>query len=157
MDWLSADTLPAALGERVLASAWDQVVFHDAISPRRCQTRYQLASKWLLDVHGLPSDSSIGLVTGASMANFTCLAGARHALLENQDWNVEKQGLWNAPQLRIVAGKQTHVTVLKALSLLGVGTDMIEWVECDDQGKMIAQKMPETDASTLSSDSSWQH
>jgi glutamate/tyrosine decarboxylase-like PLP-dependent enzyme len=141
-------TLPAALGARVLASAWDQIVFNDATSPVGVKLE-QVASKWLLDVLGLPSDSSVGFVTGATMANFTCLAGARHALLEKQGWNVEKQGLWNAPPLRIVVGRQAHVTALKALSMLGVGTDIIEWVECDDQGRMIVQKMPDTDASTL--------
>lgn len=141
-------TLPAALGARVLASAWDQIVFNDATSPVGVKLE-QVASTWLLDVLDLPPDSSVGFVTGATMANFTCLAGARHKLLKKQGWDAGKQGLWSAPPIRIVAGRQAHVTVLKALSMLGVGTDMIEWVECDDQGRMIAQSIPKTDASTL--------
>jgi len=141
-------TLPAALGARILASAWDQVVFNDATSPVGVKLE-QVASGWLLDLLGLPADCSVGFVTGATMANVTCLAGARHALLEKQGWDVEKQGLWGAPPLRFVAGKQAHVTVLKALSMLGVGTDRIEWVDCDDQGRIISEKLPETDGSTV--------
>ncbi len=141
-------TLPAALGARVLASTWDQVVFNDATSPVGVKLE-QVASEWLLDVLGLPAHSSIGFVTGATMANFTCLAGARHAILERQGWDVQRQGLWGAPRLRVIAGEQSHVTVLKALTMLGIGTDVIEWVPCDDQGRMLAAKMPVPDENTL--------
>jgi len=141
-------TLPATLGARVLSTAWDQVVFNDATSPIGVKLE-QVAAKWLLDVLGLPEHSSVGFVTGATMANFTCLAGARHALLEKQGWDVQKKGLWNAPRLRLVAGEQSHVTVLKALTMLGVGTDAIEWVPCDDQGRMDISQMPILDENTI--------
>ncbi len=141
-------TLPAALGARVLASAWDQVVFSEATSPVGVKLE-SVASGWLLDVLGLPDQCSVGFVTGATMANFTCLAGARSALLERQGWNVAEKGLWGAPPIRVVAGRQAHVTILKAITLLGIGTDQIEWVDCDDQGRVIAKNLPETDANTL--------
>jgi glutamate/tyrosine decarboxylase-like PLP-dependent enzyme len=141
-------TLPAALGARVLATAWDQVVFNDATSPVGVKLE-QVAAKWVLDVLGLPRQCSVGFVTGATMANFTCLAGARHALLERQGWDVQKQGLWGAPRLRIIAGEQSHVTVLKALTMLGFGTNVIEWVPCDDQGRLDASKMPQPDENTI--------
>lgn len=83
------------------------------------------------------------------MANFTCLAAARHAVLERQGWDVQKQGLWGAPNLRIIAGKQCHVTALKALTMLGIGTDAIEWVPCDDQGRLVPSKMPTPDENTI--------
>lgn len=141
-------TLPAALGARVLTSAWDQSVFIDATSPIGVKLE-QIAGTWLLDLLGLPSQSSVGFVTGATMANFTCLAGARHELLEKQGWDVSRQGLWNAPKLRIVTGEQAHVTVLKALSMLGIGTDVIERVPCDDQGRIITSEIPELDERTI--------
>lgn len=141
-------SLPAALGARVLTSAWDQAVFNDAISPIGVKLE-QVASGWLLDLLGLPCESSVGFVTGATMANFTCLAGARHALLKKQGWDVEQKGLWQAPPLRVVIGEQAHVTVLKALSMLGFGTDMIERVACDDQGRMNVDALPALDAHTI--------
>lgn len=141
-------TLPAALGARMLASAWDQIVFNNLTSPVGVKLE-QVAAKWLLDVLRLPSQSSVGFVTGATMANFTCLSGARQALLEKRGWNVQEKGLWSAPPLRLIAGEQCHVTVLKALTLLGIGTDRIEWVPCDDQGRMDAEKMPTPDETTI--------
>ncbi|WP_229737551.1 pyridoxal phosphate-dependent decarboxylase family protein [Primorskyibacter flagellatus] len=141
-------TLPAALGARVLASAWDQVVFSDATSPVGVKLE-QVATGWLLDLLGLPAHCSVGYVTGATMANFTCLAAARHALLERQGWDVQAKGLWGAPRLRVIAGEQAHVTVRKALSMLGIGTDVIEYVPCDPQGRIDVGRMPEADAATL--------
>lgn len=145
---VAGGTLPAALGARILASAWDQAVFNDVTSPVGVKLE-QVAAKWVLDVLNLPAHSSIGFVTGATMANFTCLAGARHAILERQGWDLQKQGLWGAPRLRIIAGAECHVTVLKAVTLLGIGTDVIEWVPCDDQGRMDASKMPTPDENTI--------
>ncbi len=145
---VAGGTLPAALGARVLTSAWDQAVFSDVTSPVGVKLE-QVASKWLLDVLGLPAHCSVGFVTGATMANFTCLAGARHAILEKQGWDVQKQGLWGAPPVRVIAGQQAHVTILKALTMLGIGTDLIEWVACDDQGRMDVSKMPVPDENTI--------
>lgn len=141
-------TLPAPLGARALASAWDQIVFNDVTSPVGTKLE-KVASKWVLDILGLPETSSVGFVTGATMANFTCLAAARNTLLERQGWDVGKMGLWGAPPVRIVASRQVHVTVLKALRLLGFGTDRIEWVECDTQGRLIAEQLPDCDDKTL--------
>lgn len=140
--------LPAALGARILASAWDQVVSVDVTSPVGVKLE-EVASKWLLDVLRLPDSSSVGFVTGATMANFTCLAAARHSILKNQNWDVETKGLWDAPRLRVVAGKQAHVTVLKALSMLGIGTEVIEWIDCDEQGRIRVDQLPDTDNNTM--------
>ncbi|WP_216825831.1 pyridoxal-dependent decarboxylase [Ruegeria sp. EL01] len=141
-------TLPASLGARMLASAWDQVVFNNATSPIGVKLE-QVVAKWVLDILSLPDKSSVGFVTGATMANFTCLAGARHTILERNGWDVQKQGLWGAPCIRIIAGAQSHVTVLKALTLLGIGTEAIEWVPCDSQGRLDVAQMPKPDDSTI--------
>lgn len=141
-------TLPAALGARVLASTWDQIVFNDATSPIGVKLE-QTAARWLLDLFGLPADCSVGYVTGTTMANVTCLAAARHHLLKRAGWDVQRDGLFAAPRLRVVASRQIHITMIKALALLGFGNAHIEWMECDAQGRVLPETMPEVDAQTL--------
>ena len=141
-------TLPAALAARSLASAWDQVVFSEATSPVGVHLE-RVAAGWLLDLLTLPRDASVGFVTGATMANVTCLAAARQHLLARAGWDVNGRGLWDAPRLRFVAGEQLHVTVRKALAVLGLGQDAIEAVPCDDQGRMIADALPALDERTV--------
>jgi len=141
-------TLPATLGARILSSAWDQIVFNDVLSPVGVKLE-QVASKWLLDILALPLQCSVGFTTGATAANFTCLAGARHTLLERQGWNVEKQGMSGSPPLRIVASEQIHVTVIKALTLLGIGTDNIEYIPCNTQGQIVPERLPHVNDRTV--------
>lgn len=141
-------TLPAALGARTLASAWDQVVFNEATSPVGVALE-RIAARWTLDLLGLPSSASVGFVTGATMANVTCLAAARQHLLARAGWDVNAKGLWGAPPLRFVAGAEIHVTVRKALTLLGMGTDAIETVPCDGNGALDADALPELDERTI--------
>lgn len=141
-------TLPAALGARILTSAWDQIVFNDATSAATVKLE-QVASRWLLEILSLPEACSVGFTSGATMANFTCLAAARHALLARQEWDVEKRGLNGAPPIRVIASAQVHVTVLKALAMLGIGTDAVELIPCDDNGAMRVNALPRLDACSL--------
>ena len=83
----------------------------------------EVALRWLVDLFGLPATTGGGFVTGATMANFTALAAARHALLQRQGWDVEAQGLFGAPPLTVIVGEEVHVSLLKALSLLGLGRE----------------------------------
>ena len=141
-------TLPAALGARVLASTWDQVVFNDATSPIGCALE-RCAAEWVVDLLGLPARSHVSFTTGATMANFTCLAAARHHLLARAGYDAVRDGVWNAPRLRVVASAEIHVTVIKALTLLGWGTAMIERVPTDAQGRLIAERLPALDENTI--------
>jgi glutamate/tyrosine decarboxylase-like PLP-dependent enzyme len=109
----------------------------------------RIALRWLLDVLGLPPGAGGGFVTGATMANFTALAAARHALLQKQGWDVESQGLLGAPPLTVVVGDEVHVSLLKALSLLGLGRDRVIRVPVDGQGRMRADKLPPLTETTL--------
>lgn len=140
--------LPAALAANWLATAWDQVVFNDATSPVGVKVE-QVAARWLLALLGLPADCSVGFVTGATMGNFTCLAGARDELLRRQGYDVQANGLFGAPPLRIVASEQIHVTLLKALTMLGIGTSQVERVATDDQGRMIPGALPALDETCI--------
>lgn len=141
-------TLPAALAARVLTSAWDQVVFNDATSPVGCALE-RSAAPWVLDVLKLPAEAHVSFVTGATMATFTCLAAARGALLARAGHDVAQNGLWGAPKLRVVATDEVHVTVVKALNLLGWGKADIERVPTDDQGRLIVDRLPELDSRTV--------
>ena len=138
--FVTGGALPAALGADWLASAWDQNSF-SAVSSPAASVAEEVACGWLLDVLGLPADSGVGLTTGAQMANVTGLAAARHALLARAGWDVEEQGLNGSPPLRVFAGGEAHVTLWRALRLLGIGRAQIEVVPADDQGAMRADAL----------------
>jgi len=140
--------LPATVAANWLAGAWDQNGGLYTMSPAAA-TIEKIALRWLLDVLGLPPAAGGGFVTGATMANFTGLAAARHALLQKQGWHVERQGLFGAPPLTVVVGDEVHVSILKALSLLGLGYQRVIRVPVDDQGRMRAEALPQLDESTI--------
>ena len=141
-------TLPAALGARVLAAAWDQVVFNDQTSPVGCALE-RITGSWVTDVLGLPSESHVSYVTGATMGNFTALAAARDELLRRAGHDAAAAGLWNAPRVRVVVGDEVHVTVVKALTLLGFGSADVVRVPTDDQGRMRPDALPKLDDRTI--------
>jgi glutamate/tyrosine decarboxylase-like PLP-dependent enzyme len=90
-----------------------------------------------------------GFVTGTTLANFTCLAAARTALLKRAGWNVEEDGLFGAPPIQVVVGDEVHVSLLKALSMLGLGRSRVTRVPADAQGRMRADALPALDDRTL--------
>jgi glutamate/tyrosine decarboxylase-like PLP-dependent enzyme len=141
-------SVPAALAANWLAGAWDQNAGLDVSSPVAAALE-QIALRWLLDVLSLPVEAGGGFVTGATMANFTALAAARHAILLKLGWNVEAQGLFGAPPVTVVVGEEVHVSVLKALSLLGLGRDRVVRVPVDGQGRMRADALPQLSSSTI--------
>ncbi len=141
-------TLPGALAANMLASAWDQNCGLTIISPTTAKLEV-VALRWLLDVLHLPPTCAAGFVTGATMANFTGLAAARHSLLKRAGWDVEEQGLFGAPPLTVVVGDEVHVTALKALAMLGLGRARVTRVPVDDQGRMRADKLPPFDNRTI--------
>ncbi len=135
--FVNGGTLPAALAADWLVSAFDQNAAMYVMSPAAAVVE-EVTAGWLLDLLGLPPQAAVGFVTGGQMANFSCLAAARHALLAAAGWDVAADGLRNAPELTVVAGEQAHVTLLQALRLLGLGTSSARRVAADEQGRMIA-------------------
>ncbi len=97
----------------------------------------EAAAGWLLEILGLPATASVGFTTGCSMANFTALAAARHAVLAHRGWNVETDGLFGAPPIDVVIGDEAHATVLAALQMLGLGRERVKRVAVDGQGRMV--------------------
>lgn len=139
--FVTGGTLPAALAATLLAAAWDQNAGLEVMSPVAAALE-KICREWLVDVLRLPAQTEAGFVTGATMANFAALAAARHALLAQQGWDVEAQGLFGAPPLTVIVGNEVHVSLLKALSLLGLGKARVVRVPVDGQGRMQAAALP---------------
>ena len=125
--------LPAALAADWLASAWDQNAGLYVGGPSASVVE-AVAREWLLDLLGLPKHASIGFVTGTQMAHVTGLAAARHHVLAARGWDVGTAGLSGAPRIRVLAGAKRHVTLDRALRLLGLGAP--ELVGADSQGRI---------------------
>ncbi len=139
--FVTGGVLPAALASSWLAGAWDQNAFSTISSPVGAAIE-SVALDWLVDVLGLPQSCAGAFVTGATMANFTALAAARHAVLERAGWDVESDGLFGAPPVTVVIGEEAHATLYKILGLLGLGRGRVVTVPVDDQGRMRADAMP---------------
>ena len=129
-------SLPAALAADWLTSAWDQNAGLSAATPAAAMVE-EVAADWLREVLGLQQAASFAFVTGCQMAHATCLAAARHHVLAERGWDVERDGLSGAPRVRVVASAQRHSSLDRALRLLGIGTAAIEEVPCDAQGRML--------------------
>jgi glutamate/tyrosine decarboxylase-like PLP-dependent enzyme len=127
--------LPAALAADWLTSVWDQNAGLYVGGPSAAVVE-EVVLEWLIDLFGLPEGVSGGFVTGCQMAHVTCLAAARHHVLEAAGWDVERRGLAGAPPIRVLAGEERHVTLDRALRYLGLGTDSVEPLAVDDQGRM---------------------
>jgi glutamate/tyrosine decarboxylase-like PLP-dependent enzyme len=140
--------LPAALGANWLAGAWDQNVALRAMSPVAAELE-DVVLQWICEALNLPSDCDGGLVTCATMANFTALAAARYALLKKAGWDVAEDGMFGAPPIEVVVGAGVHASMLKALSLAGLGKRRVTMVEADGQGRMRADRLPKLSARSL--------
>lgn len=138
--FVTGGAVPVSVGADWIGSAWDQNACMFVSSPA-ANVIEDVVSGWLLELLGLPPSSGVGFVTGAHMANFTCLAAARHEVLRRAGWNVEAQGLRRAPRVRIIAGGEVHISAVGALRYLGFGTDEIELIAVDGQGRMRADAL----------------
>jgi glutamate/tyrosine decarboxylase-like PLP-dependent enzyme len=128
-------SVPTAMAADWLTSAWDQNGFSYASSPAAAVVE-DIAAGWLLDIFGLPRGTSVGFTTGCTMANFTGLAAARHALFRQLDWDVERQGLMGTPPVTVVISEESHVSISASLQMLGLGRDRVVRVSADEQGRM---------------------
>ena len=134
--FVTGGSLPVAVAADWLASVWDQNAFSFVSSPAAAAAE-EISRQWLLDLLGLPKETSLGFTTGATMANFTALAAARTALLRDLNWDIEAQGLFNAPPIVVVTSEDSHATIFAALQMLGLGRDRVVKVATDDQGRML--------------------
>ncbi len=132
----------AALAADWLTSAWDQNAGLYVCGPAAAVVE-EVAGAWVTELLGLPPGVSFGFVTGCQMAHVTALAAARYRVLARVGWDVNEQGLFGAPLIGVFVGAERHVTVDRALRLLGLGAASIIEVEADAQGRMVPDALRE--------------
>ncbi len=146
--FVCGSAIPAGLAAKGLATFWDQNTGMYVLSPLAAKLE-AVVEQWLQAIFNLPVNTVAGFVSGTSSANLCGLAAARYRLLKNQGWDINAEGFSSAPAIRIIAGKEAHSTILKAISLLGFGHKSIEFVETDEQGRIIPALIPALDNSCL--------
>lgn len=139
---------PVALGSSWLASSWDQNAALPVMSPVAAKV-HDVVSGWLVDVLGLPAETGVAFVSGATVANASCLAAARDSLLAALGWDAQADGLFGAPEIHVVVGERAHSTLSKSLGLVGLGRTRVSVVPADDQGRMRAALLPDVDGPVL--------
>lgn len=146
--FVCGSVVPIGLAAKNLGTYWDQAPAMNVLSPIGSKLE-SVVEKWLIQLFNLPKGSSAGFVSGTSTANLCGLAAARYRILKKNNWDINQKGLYNAPKIRIIAGKQAHSTVLKAIGILGLGQDNIEWIDVDNQGRIIPESIPILDENTI--------
>jgi glutamate/tyrosine decarboxylase-like PLP-dependent enzyme len=139
---------PVGLGASWLSSAWDQNGALPVMSPVTARL-HDVSVAWLVDLLGLPSGTGAAYVTGATVANASCIAAARDALLSRVGWDVQADGLFGAPPLEVVIGERAHSTLSKSLGLVGLGRNRVTVVPADSEGRLRAKLLPDIDGPVL--------
>ena len=142
--FVTGGALPVAVAAAWLAAAWDQNAALSAMSPAAARLD-TIALRWVTELLGLPRGTGGGFVSGATMANATCLAAARDGVLARHGWDASGQGLVGAPPVSIVVGAEAHTTIRKALGLVGLGRDRAIVLPADAQGRVVPRDLPALD------------
>ena len=138
--WVMGGVLPAALGADWLVSAWDQNSGLRYATPGTVAVE-EAAAGWVLELLGLPVTAAVGFVTGGTVANLTCLAAARTAVLSGAGWDLDRDGLFGAPRVHVLVGEERHDTIDLAMRYLGLGAPVV--VAADDQGRILPGALKE--------------
>ncbi|MCH7821761.1 MAG: aspartate aminotransferase family protein [Proteobacteria bacterium] len=141
-------SLPVTLATNWLTAAWDQNVGMHEVTPA-VSTLEQVAIEWMIDLFGLPEATGAGFVTGATVANFTALAAARHRVCMDAGWDVEGLGLIGSPPISVLVGEEAHPTLTKSLGLLGLGRNRVVRLPVDGQGRIIVSRLPAIEGPTI--------
>jgi len=138
--WVIGGGLPSALAADWLTATWDQNAGLYACGPAAAVVE-EVCGTWLKELLGVPATASFALVTGCQMAHVTCLAAARHAILERAGWDVNREGLAGSPKIRVITSQEMHGTCVRALKLLGIGTSNIVILPSDDTLQLTAARL----------------
>lgn len=134
--WVIGNSHPTGVAADWLTSAWGQNGGNILAAPAASAIE-AVAAGWLLDLLGLPAEASVGFVTGATIANFVCVAAARSEMLRRVGWDVEADGLFGAPPIRVLIGADAHATVFSGLKFLGLGARRVATIATDNAGRML--------------------
>jgi glutamate/tyrosine decarboxylase-like PLP-dependent enzyme len=140
--------LPVTVAASWLATAWDQNTGQYPATPGTSEQE-TVALRWLLELLDLPRDAAGSFVTGATVANLTALAAARHRVLADAGWSVEADGLFGAPPITVIVGAEAHTTLFKGLGVLGLGRSRVLRVPVDRQGRIRADALPRIAGPTI--------
>lgn len=143
--FVTGATYPVALGTSFIVDAWDQNAALPVMSPVAAAI-YDVTRGWLVDLLGLPDQTDVTFVTGATVANASCIAAARDELLARAGWDSQRDGLFGAPEINVVIGGHAHSTLRKSLGLVGLGRERVIVVPADEQGRMLAEHLPDPDS-----------
>jgi glutamate/tyrosine decarboxylase-like PLP-dependent enzyme len=141
-------TLPVAAAADRLVLAWDQCASSFDNSPA-CATIERIAGRWILEILDLPRESAVGFSTSATASTISCISAARRRLLANLGWDFDRDGLVGAPEIKVVVSANVHVTVKKALKILGFGMNRLQIAATDAQGRVDPDHIPTLDGSTI--------
>ncbi|WP_244216266.1 pyridoxal phosphate-dependent decarboxylase family protein [Phytopseudomonas daroniae] len=141
-------TLPAAAAAERMVLAWDQCASSFDNSPVADKLE-KVAGRWVCEALGLPTDSAVGFGTSATACTLACLSAARRQLLARLGWDFDQDGLIGAPEIRVVISETAHITVKKALRVLGFGMRRLQLAPVDEQGRIDPARLPELDDRTL--------
>ncbi|MDB5425178.1 MAG: aspartate aminotransferase family protein, partial [Phenylobacterium sp.] len=133
--WVIGGGTPAAMAADWLTTVWDQNAGIYACAPAAAVVE-EVAAGWLKEIFELPAETSVGFVTGTQVGHMTCLAAARHAVLRDRGWDVERKGLAGAPPIRVLANSDRHGSVDRAVRFVGIGTDAVQPLQVDDAGRV---------------------
>lgn len=134
--WVIGNSHPTGVAADWLTAAWGQNGGNLVAAPAASAVE-TVATGWLLDLLGLPAEASVGLFTGATVANFVCLAAARSEMLRRVGWDVEADGLFGAPPITVLIGADAHATVYSGLKYLGLGAARVRLIDTDASGRML--------------------
>jgi len=140
--FVNGGMLPVGLAARWLADTWDQNTAHYLMSPINSRLE-EICQRWIVSLLQLPENTVAGFVSGTTIANFSGLCAGRNEVLRRRGWDVAKKGLYGAPPIRVILGADAHAAVHKNITMLGLGTDHVEVVASDEQGRMRADQLPE--------------
>src|SRR5215468_1678182 len=146
--FVNGGMLPVGLAARWLGDAWDQNTAHYVMSPIDSRLE-EICERWIVSLLRLPDETAAGFVSGTTIANFSGLCAGRNELLRRRGWDISRKGLYGAPKIRVVAGAEAHAAVHKSISMLGLGSENVELVPVDDQGRMRADRVPKLHEAAL--------
>ena len=133
--WVMGGGLESALAAEWLVATWDQNAALYACSPASAVIE-ETAGEWIKELLDLPRDASFAFTTGSQLAHMTGIAAARFALFKREGWNVENDGLFGAPPIRVLTNDQNHGSVERAIRFLGMGRKALEPLETDADGRI---------------------
>src|SRR5438874_6109080 len=146
--FVNGGIIPVGLAAKWLADVWDQNTAHYVMSPINSRLE-EICERWIVSLLGFPEETAAGFLSGTTIANFSGLCAGRNELLRRRGWDVARKGLYGAPKIRVVASADAHAAIHKSISMLGLGSENVELVPVDDQGRMRADQMPKLDEAAL--------